>query len=677
MNGFMSIIKIEWKRFLRPRNIFLGMIFLVLAVYFVFSGISQYNDIIKSKEKFKDIERQKVGKYLNYNHYGSFGFRVMYVASPVSIFFFNSGKFYILTASLNVAERLDIDVPMKGKGMFREKSFSYADFAGIYLLFGILLILLYGFEGVRHREYLKFLSVKKGINHVYTSIFLARFFIINLFFLAILLLVVLLAMTSGIHLTGADFLLLAVFFGFWLLVSFIMLAVGALAGRIIPRDNGLIVVFLVWLFLVFFIPIVLDNISSTKSRSISSNYRNELDILTELWNFEKIAEEKVGKFSEELRGTQAETELIDNFIADQYKNMQRIDDKIENITNEKINAGQKLAMVLPTTFYNSINSELSSKGYNSISAFYHYARELKHKFCMFYRWKKFHTKETKVENFIKAEENIYYARPNLPPYFLVGVIIYALIAVALFFLSLVLNRRVIYRIAEDKCPPGKADPLSLKRGKYKILKVEGESLKDYLLNLLTGNTAEIKKSKYQYPGQVYLEEKEITAVTTKTDTFYIPPVESIPKDIRVLDLLAYFSKLEGAKGKALRESLTGFAVEDLLKQRFWKLKKVEMLDVLLTAASLVEVEVYLLYDLSRQMPGEGLILIKDKLEELSKKGAMVIFIITESVINDICRMTNKYYSELDGKWSGQVEEIRQLIEYEKTLKSQEQKEEKP
>jgi hypothetical protein len=75
-----------------------------------------------------------------------------------------------------------------------------------------------------------------------------------------------------------------------------------------------------------------------------------------------------------------------------------------------------------------------------------------------------------------------------------------------------------------------------------------------------------------------------------------------------------------------------------------------------------------LYDLSRQMPGEGLILIKDKLEELSQKGAVVIFIITESIINDICRMTNKYYIELDGKWSGQVEEIRQLIEYEKTIK---------
>jgi len=64
-----------------------------------------------------------------------------------------------------------------------------------------------------------------------------------------------------------------------------------------------------------------------------------------------------------------------------------------------------------------------------------------------------------------------------------------------------------------------------------------------------------------------------------------------------------------------------------------------MLDVLLAAASLVKAEVYLFYDLSRQMPGEGLILIKYKLEELSIKGAMVIFIITESIINDICRMT--------------------------------------
>ena len=154
-------------------------------------------------------------------------------------------------------------------------------------------------------------------------------------------------------------------------------------------------------------------------------------------------------------------------------------------------------------------------------------------------------------------------------------------------------------------------------------------------------------------------------------------MESIPTDTRVLDLLAYFSRLIESKGKALRESLTGIAVEDLLKKRFRQLDKIDKLKVLLTAASLVEAQVYLLYDLSRQMPGEGLILIKDKLEELSQKGAVVIFIITESIINDICRMTNKYYIELDGKWSGQVEEIRQLIEYEKSLKSQEQKEEKP
>ena len=136
----------------------------------------------------------------------------------------------------------------------------------------------------------------------------------------------------------------------------------------------------------------------------------------------------------------------------------------------------------------------------------------------------------------------------------------------------------------------------------------------------------------------------------------------------MLDLLAYFSKLGGTKGKARRESLINIGVEDLLKKRFRQLDKIDKLKVLLAAASLVEAQVYLLYDLSRQMPGEGLILIKDKLEELSQKGAVVIFIITESIINDICRMTNKYYIELDGKWSGQVEEIRQLIEYEKTLK---------
>jgi hypothetical protein len=639
----------------------------ITAFYFLSDGILEYNEILKVKEDFKNVERQKVEKYINYNHYGSQGFRILFVPSPLSIFFINSGRFCLLTADLNAAERLDIDVSLKGKGMFREKSFSYADFAGIYLLFGILMVLLYGFEFVRDREYLKFLSNKKGINHVYTSIFLARFFIINLFFLAILLLGVLLVIISGIHLTGTDFLFLAAFFGLWLVVSFFMLAVGALVGHIIQHDIGLITVFLVWIFLVFFIPIVLDNITSTKSRSIPCNYENELNILTELWNFEKIAEEKVGKFSEELRGTKEEQELIDNFIDDQYKNIQRIDDNHENITNQKVKAGQKLAMLTPTTFYNSVNSELSSKGYGSISVFYRYVRELKHRFCMFYRWKKFHTKEKKVENFIKEEENIYYAHPLLPPCFLFVVIIYGLIALGLFFLSLVLNRRVIYRVARDKCPPGKAEPLFLKRGKCKILKVYAESLKDYLLNLLTGKTNELKRSKYQYPGQVYLEEEKIIAGQKKR-VIYIPEVENIPKDVRVFDLLAYFHGVEKTKEKSPDESLTGIGVEGLLKKRFWQMNEFEKLMVLLEVALLENAEVYIIYDLSRKMPGEGLILIKDKLEELSKKGAVVIFLITESIINDICRMTNKYYTELDGKWTGQVEEIRRLIEHEKTLK---------
>jgi len=46
-------------------------------------------------------------------------------------------------------------------------------------------------------------------------------------------------------------------------------------------------------------------------------------------------------------------------------------------------------------------------------------------------------------------------------------------------------------------------------------------------------------------------------------------------------------------------------VEDLLKKRSWQLDKVDKLKVLLAAASIVEPEVYLLYDLSRQMVGSG------------------------------------------------------------------------
>jgi len=121
---------------------------------------------------------------------------------------------------------------------------------------------------------------------------------------------------------------------------------------------------------------------------------------------------------------------------------------------------------------------------------------LKHRFCLFYKKKKFYSKDEKVESFIKNEENIYYGKSRLPQGTSRGLLFTIFLSTLLTIVSFYLFKHSLHRLnaaknednpptgmqdATDTTPPKKKD-LALKHGEYHVVRIYGERFKDYTYN---------------------------------------------------------------------------------------------------------------------------------------------------------------------------------------------------
>jgi hypothetical protein len=240
MKQFFYYFHYELKKSLRGLNIILAVLFTLMALYFVNDGANTYNELITEKENFKQIEKKKMEKYITYKQMGERGFLVKYIPPSIMVFFHNSGEYANLNAAIDVEEKLNIDASVKGKEMFTEKHGGHRDFSGLFFLFGILLILFYGFESFPPVDYLKHLTAELGFKRVFFPLLFARFAVNCLFFILVTVLGVLLANVKGITLNGRDYLLLTAFLGMWLLLSLALLAAGIIVSRIRDKKPGLL-----------------------------------------------------------------------------------------------------------------------------------------------------------------------------------------------------------------------------------------------------------------------------------------------------------------------------------------------------------------------------------------------------------------------------------------------------
>ena len=133
MKTLYTVFLLELRRVFSKRNIIILIIFLLLCLYFVQKGIHNYRTIIDSKEKFLETERLKTDLYISYAVYAAYGFRLLFVPSPLSVLFLNSTVISELSSNVDVGSLLNIYKSYKGRVLFAEQSGGFKDFSGIIL----------------------------------------------------------------------------------------------------------------------------------------------------------------------------------------------------------------------------------------------------------------------------------------------------------------------------------------------------------------------------------------------------------------------------------------------------------------------------------------------------------------------------------------------------------------
>ena len=407
----------------------------MLCLYFVQVGIHHYRTIIDNKEKFLETERLKTDLYINYALYAVYGFRLQFVPSPLSVLFVNSTVISELSSNVDVASLLNIYKSYKGRILFAEKSGGFKDFAGIILLFGTMMVLYLGFETFLNKDYIRFISSFIQPKKLFYAIVGSRLLLLVLYFFFMTIVSIILLGINGIQLLKNEFNHLY----YYLLVMAIMLVfffiIGLVAGTIKSRFAGFIMVISVWFIFVFLIPGVIQSLIATSAENITSGYDLELKKLQAHMGFENRAMEQEGVLKDSLQNTQSERDIMESYWKNELKKIQSLEKNMENNMRKNIKNFQRMSLIVPSSFYISVSNEISSRGYKNFVDFFSYLQKLKEGFVRFYIDKRFYSNFSKVELYIKGEENIYYSKNLLPDYFIWGVCLTLLYIMSLFIFA--------------------------------------------------------------------------------------------------------------------------------------------------------------------------------------------------------------------------------------------------
>jgi ABC-type transport system involved in multi-copper enzyme maturation permease subunit len=409
---FKKLFLLEASRFLSRRKVVILLLFYLLAWYLLQSGIARYESGFRERKKFQEFEKTRIENFQYYAQYGTYGFRLLYTPGPLSALFNNAG---IISTNLNAfvdsGERMKIYESFKGKNAFIGYTSIFLNLTGLILLFGSLLALLYGFEAYKDRTFLKFLEgIVRSRRKLFGFVLISRLFLLLIGNVIITLTVWFIFLLNG--LPNIDVVKLFLYS----LVSFLMLAcfliAGMLASSVKNRMAGMISVFAIWLLFVFFIPAMVGEIVYGRAESLISTYKMEMEKLKLMMSIEKQAKEQAGKLDVENTNTKIRQQLHEYFLNNEFKKIFNQEKSMIKEMKGIVALHHNLSLVFPSSFFLSVNNEISGRGYENLIAFYEHVSKLKVGFIQYYAEKSFFSDEKTITPYLKGEENIFYA-PSL------------------------------------------------------------------------------------------------------------------------------------------------------------------------------------------------------------------------------------------------------------------------
>jgi len=448
---FKPLFIFEAKQLTNRRNLIIMAIMVILSVYFCWDGIKDYRSVIESKQPFKNLEKEWISLYANYTAYGTRGIRILNLPSPISVIFNDMAVVEGMMAHVDTAEKLSISNSINGAALF-SKTGGYMDFSGILMLLGTFIAMLYGFEAAIKKEFLSFFSDVTGSKYAVILNLLARVILFNLVFDGLALFILMVLLIAGIQAAGGYYL---VFIAGLTLMNTFFIILGGFIGTFKKKSAQMVAIPAAYFLLVLLIPWMIQKAISTAAKNtIQSNNTFEYSTFKYVMDLEKRMYKKYGVWKSGPVAPDEIKKMIRSGQEVEYKKMREKELKRIDNMERLIRKCQGGSAIFPSTFYVSVNRELSSKGFQNAIRFYRYAYQMKQRFINFYIDRKFFKPLPKsgVEPFIKGNENIYRGTSLLPAGFVPGVIVCILWSGILLYLTWVFFQKPVVHDSEITKP---------------------------------------------------------------------------------------------------------------------------------------------------------------------------------------------------------------------------------
>ncbi len=443
----LAFLRFEARRiFFEKKNLFFLGFITLFSAYFVWSGLNDHRQFQAEKEVFLRFEGEKFSQFVSYSQYGGFGFRLLYEAPPLNLFFANSSVLQDVESNIDGMEAIKVESSFKGNKLFLNRGY-FMDFAGIPFVFGSLLMLYLGHLAMVSPAYLRFMAGRVSLKRFFVLTTGARLFWLDIFFFSLGLgLFFLVQLWTGVFSPPDRAVFLRFMLSLVLLLDFIYLLGQWMAVLVRSRKVFFLWFFVVWFVCVFLLPEINRISVFNKSQSLESAEKVNLEKFRALMALEKrfrdYLKENPASSLDQVREMQKKFAV--QFINSSYLVNTSLESRYLREVEGVIARHERQSVLFPTTFYQFLTGEASGKGYYGYLDFMDYIIKLRNRFVQFYLKKRYEGGDIPVESFVRNGENIFLSRSRLPGTYWSGILVTALYSALLCVLAFRRLQRLVF-----------------------------------------------------------------------------------------------------------------------------------------------------------------------------------------------------------------------------------------
>ncbi len=657
MNHFVTLFLLASRRFFSRRNIIVMAILFVIFMYGVHKGAVESRKIWEDGSEFKKIELKIFKSIVNYEQYSERGFKVFFLPPKQGVLFPNPVPLSGLSGKVNSIFSLDINHNCRDSNVIKGNSMLKFRFSTLVIILGSLAVLFVGAAPFRDREFLKSLAKDWSPLKIFLSIILSRIILIGLTFLVILGCSLLLLKLENIAFTGSDFINILWYLIVTCLTLIFFFIIGTILGSLQDRIGLFSSILVVWLLLVFIWPGIVDSIIEDKADKITSSYKTDTQKLQTVNEFEDIAIEKYGPAR--INTEEGKKIVADYYIKNVFPMIEANDEKQEAEIAAVIHEYMTLSALISTTHYLLTCNELSGRGYGNYLNFSSYLRKERREFLLFWIDRVYYHDPKEMKNFVTKDENIFPTRGMKPYNFWTGCFFQILWIILLGTISYLLFKNLlVWMKTNDIKKLGKVD-LKLETGKINVRLVKGIALILALYSIFSGKIKYLTRKGFK--GNVVLGDMNLAAKKMPIEFAYICHPNNLPGDIKVKVLLIFYCRWYHQTQEQRGKILGSEKIKDHLNQPISKLENDVKFEIIMSLLEMTRGQVYLIDNVTSDIPPDEMVRFKHKMEELTRQGATVIYLTVPRMI-ELTTLEMKDYYDDGGAW------LNSVISHEHSLK---------